>query len=315
MPNEYYYNLGTLDLYNFRDKEKAMQNYCLRMLNRSTQIFKYNGLPDSIPDYMLERILQMGGFAAFAKYKDTLYAFSGGLGGEPDVYYRPTVFTVSNPALNFSKQLEIDKDCIIMKNDSSMMGLCDMFRRYATAMVENDISFDKASKNLRVAFLIAAPDDDTKDSADKFINDIETGESASIAENGFFEGVTVQPMQHTANRTLTELIEYHQYLRASWFNELGLNANYNMKRESLTTAESDMNFDALLPLIDDMLICRQEALKKINKMFNTDISVSLNSAWKDIHETLTKKPDNAPEPETENESEVKEDVEEPSETK
>ena len=299
--DKYFYEFGELSLYNFKDKPRAMFNYIRRMLNRTIQIFKYTGLPETIPAYMLERMLQLNGYAGFAEVDGNLYAFRGGLGGEPDVYYRPTIFTVSNPALNFSKQLEIDKDCIIMKNDSNIMGLLDMFRKYATAIVENEISFDKASKNLRATFLISAQDDDTKDAADYFLDGLETGESAAIGETAFLEGLKVQPLLTAgANRILSELIEYHQYLKASWFNELGLNANYNMKRESLTTAESDMNFDALLPLIDDMLSSRKDGIEKINKMFGTNISVSLNSAWKDIHETLTEKPDNAPaNPETE----------------
>lgn len=301
MKDEYYYNFGVMELYDFRDKPRAMMNYIIRMLNRTTQIFQYDGLPETIPAYMLESLLQRNGYAGFAKVKGDLYAFRGGLGGEPDVYYRPTIFTVSNPALDFSKQLEIDKDCIIVKNDSNLMGLLDMFRKYATALVENEISFDKASKNLRATFLISAQDDDTKDAADLFLEGIESGESATIGETAFLEGLKVQPLQNAgANRILSELIEYHQYLKASWFNELGLNANYNMKRESLTTAESDMNFDALLPLIDDMLQCRQDGIKKVNEMFDTNISVSLNSAWADIHDTLTEpetEPDTDPEPE------------------
>lgn len=280
-----------MKLYDFKNKPHAMMNYIIRMLNRTTQIFKYDGLPDTIPAYMLEGMLQRYGCVGFAEVEGNLYAFRGGLGGEPDVYYRPTIFTVSNPALNYSKNLVIDKECVIVKNDSNLMGLLDMFRKYATAMVENDISFDKASKNFRASFLISAQDDETRDSAQAFLENMESGESATVGETPFLEGLSVQPlMSASASRMMSELIEYHQYLKASWYNELGLNANYNMKRESLTTAESDMNFDALLPLIDDMLECRKIGIEKVNKMFGTNISVSLGSAWADIHETLVENP-------------------------
>ena len=72
-----------------------------------------------------------------------------------------------------------------------------------------------------------------------------------------------------------------QYLKASLLNELGLEANYNMKRESLNATEAQMGDDALQPLIDNMLKCRQEAAEKINEMFGTDISVEFNSAWEE----------------------------------
>ena len=85
---------------------------------------------------------------------------------------------------------------------------------------------------------------------------------------------------------MTNLIEYHQYLKASWFNEIGLNANYNMKRESINSEEAQLNSDSLLPLIDNMLSCRQQAAEKINAMFGTNISVELSSSWEDNQEEL-----------------------------
>ena len=54
-----------------------------------------------------------------------------------------------------------------------------------------------------------------------------------------------------------------------------------MKRESINSGESQLNNDALSPLIDDMLKQRQEGAEKVNAMFGTNISVEFNSAWKD----------------------------------
>ena len=72
-----------------------------------------------------------------------------------------------------------------------------------------------------------------------------------------------------------------QYLKASQYNDLGLNANYNMKRESLNSTESQLNDDALMPFIDDMIANREEGLDQFNKMFGTNIKVKKSSAWED----------------------------------
>ena len=61
-----------------------------------------------------------------------------------------------------------------------------------------------------------------------------------------------------------------------------------MKRESINSNEAQLNDDMLLPLIDDMLKNRQDALDKVNDMFGTDISVELNSAWEDNQIELDK---------------------------
>lgn len=78
---------------------------------------------------------------------------------------------------------------------------------------------------------------------------------------------------------ITQLIELIQYYKASMYNELGLNANYNMKRERLNLGEVSMNVDVLLPYVDNMLKERQNAVEKINEMFDTEISVKLASSW------------------------------------
>ena len=209
------------------------------------------------------------------------------MGGEPDVYYMPTVYTIANPALKLSKSLEIGSECVVMPNDSLYLGLIPMFARYASGMTENELSMKIAIINSRIVDLISAPDDRTRASAEKFLADIEDGKPGVIAENAFLDGIRAQPYGTTANsNALTNLIEMEQYFKASWFNELGLNANYNMKRESLNTSESQMNNDALLPLVDDMLKCRKLAVEKVNEMFGTEISVSLASSWEDNEQEI-----------------------------
>lgn len=277
----YYFDKFVGKLYDFNDKELAVRNYIAYMLDRTQRIFEYKGLPDTVPQRMLEFLLQVNGYACFGECNGELYAFYGGLGGEPDAYYRPTVCVVANPFLKFNKTFKIDKDCVIMRNDSLLYGLLPLFSRYATAMAENDISFRLSSVNTRIEFLLSAPDDSTKQAAEKFLKDIEEGKQGVIASNEFLEGIKAQEVGRSM-RTFTDLIEYQQYLKASWFNEIGLNANYNMKREKLSTTESQMNNDALLPLVEDMLEQRRLACEKINEMFGTDISVEFASSWEKL---------------------------------
>lgn len=286
--------------YDFANKAKCIHRHIAYMLNRTQSMFRWDGLPDSIPERSLELFLQMNGNVCFYKYNEKLYVFTGGMGGEPDVYYMPTIYTIANPALKLSKSLTIDVDCVVMPNDSLYLGLIPMFSRYATALTENELSMKIAIINSRIVDLISAPDDRTKASAEKYLSDIEDGKPGVIAENAFFDGIRAQPYGTTANsNALTNLIETEQYYKASWYNELGLNANYNMKRESLNTSESQMNNDALLPLVDNMLKCRQLAIEKVNKMFGTEISVSLASSWEDNeqeidieHKQLSGQPEN-----------------------
>ena len=286
--NKYVYGmLGGSSEYDFANKPACIRQHIAYMLNRTQSMFRWNGLPNTIPERSLELFLQTNGNVCFYKHNGDLYVFTGGMGGEPDAYYMPTVYTIANPALKLSKALEIGSECVVMPNDSLYLGLIPMFTRYASGMTENELSMKLAIINSRIVDLISAPDDRTRSSAEKFLADIVDGKPGVIAENAFLDGIRAQPYGTTANsNALTNLIEMEQYFKASWFNELGLNANYNMKRESLNTSESQMNNDALLPLVDDMLKCRERAVEKVNEMFGTEISVSLASSWEDNEQEI-----------------------------
>ena len=279
--------LGGSPEYDFADKSACIRQHIAYMLNRTQSMFRWDGLPDKIPERSLELFLQTNGNVCFYRHNGELYVFTGAMGGEPDEYYMPTVYTISNPALKLSKSLEIGSECVVMPNDSLYLGLLPLFTRYASGMTENELSMKLAIINSRIVDLISAPDDRTRSSAEKYLSDIADGKPGVIAENAFLDGIRAQPYGTTANsNALTNLIETEQYFKASWFNELGLNANYNMKRESLNTSESQMNNDALLPLVDDMLKCRERAVEKVNKMFGTEISVSLASSWEDNEQEI-----------------------------
>ncbi len=266
----------------FKEKDGAVFMHTSYMLNRTQSMFKYSGLPDTIPQRMLELYLQVNGNCCITEVDGSLYAFTGGLGGEPDEYYRPTIYTVANPALKFSANLKINDECIVIPNDSLLLGLMPLFNRYASLMTETELSIYIALINSRLIDLISASDDATKASAEKMIENVEKGNLGVIAETAFLEGLKALPYGSQGNSNqFTQLIETEQYLKAGWFNDIGLNANYNMKREALSTAESQLNDDALLPLVDDLLRCRKNAIEKVNEKYGTNITVDLFSSWQD----------------------------------
>lgn len=266
-------------IYNHLDKRKNVADMVTYMFNRSNIMFKYHNLPETIPETELEKLLQTNGFAIVGKINGDLYAINGGLGGETDVYNRPTIATVSVPYFNFNDTWVIDKDCVVIKNDSNAIGLIPMFVKYCTLMNENEITMMLATVNKRIQNLLSANDDNTVESAKQFLKDVFEGKTGVIAESKLFDSLKVNNSSTNAQVNLKDLFEFEQYLKASMYNEIGLSANFNMKRERLTSAEIETNSDNLYPLVDDMLNNRRLAIEKINEMFETDIEVEFNSSW------------------------------------
>lgn len=266
-------------MYDVKDKELNLKQYNTLTLNKTLSMFEWENLPESLPYNELERRLQTNGWAFVTEVEGNLYTFTGGLGGVPDVYGRPTTITISNPALNFYKTLDVEKDGVLIKNDDEKMGLLPIFNRFNTSLVENDISMKMVLINSRMQTLISASDDKTKASAELYLKKLLEGEMSVIGEAALFDGVEVHQNSGQSGGNITSLIEHHQYVKATLHNELGLNSNFNMKRERLVSDEINAVEDTLYPLIDNMMKCRLKAVEKINEMFNTDIRVDYGSIW------------------------------------
>ena len=267
-----------------KNKDTAVMAFIENTLAKTQAMFVYEGLPDTVPAEELERLLQTEGNAFFAEVNGDLYALQGAAGGEPDPYNRPTIYTVANPALKLNKSYKIGVDGVFIKNDTNGNSLLPIIGKFAVLYTDGIISLNTASILTRITMLISASDDKTKQSADEFLKKILDGDFSVIGENAFFKGVNMQTAATSNTQYITQLVELVQYYKANMLNELGLNANYNMKRERLNTGEVAMNVDVLLPYVDNMLHERQKALKKVNEMFGTEINVRLGSSWYLEHE-------------------------------
>ena len=260
------------------DKEALKKQIISQMLTKTITIFKYDNLPETITDKDIEIITQVNGYSIWKEVDGKLYVFYGSLGGEPNPYYLPTIAIIANPALRYNASLKIDEECVVMLNDYLYTGLMPLFNKYGSLLTEADISLKYAIINARVPALLQSDNDNTYKSALAFFQKIEDGDGYGvIASKEFFEGIKSQDFYKQPY--IKDLIESIQYIKASWYNEIGLNSQFNMKREALNSAESRLNDDILHPTIDVMLQCRKKAVEKINKMFGTNITVELNSVW------------------------------------
>ena len=273
------FDVSTQDL----SLDKLTEYYIKDTLIRTQKMFKYNNLPKTIPKEQLELLLQRNGYAVITKVNGELYAFYGGLGGEPNAYYLPTIATVANPALKFSKSMVIDKECVVIKNDVMFMGLMPLIQSTSYLLAQADISFKYALINGRMKAIVTAPNDETKASLDEMFRQIEKGSSLKVVvDDDLMNELKVSP--YGTNDNGIDIIELKQYIIGSFYQKLGIQSNFNMKREALNSAESALNDDILYPLIDEILEERQKGIEKINELYGTNISVELSSIWKQLRD-------------------------------
>ena len=267
--------------YDYKAKTRNVSNMNSYMFAKTLSMFEYQGLPETIPQRELERLLQTNGYAFITKAPDgELYAFSGSLGGtERDPYGQPTQITIANVALNFNKTLDLNRDGVLLRNDDVCIGVLPLFEKCNTLLVENYVNMVMWGFNSRIQKLITAPDDKSKDSADLYMKKIIDGELSIVGDNAMFDGVKMQAPAASSGTGVQQMIEYHQYIKSEMFNEIGLSSNFNMKRERLISSEVDQAEDSLFPFVYNMMENRNFGIAAINEMFGLNITVDFGSVW------------------------------------
>ena len=132
--------------------------------------------------------------------------------------------------------------------------------------------------NKRIQHLISASDDNTFESAKEYLKQVYDGNLGIIAENKLFDSLKINN-SNTNTTSMRELIEFNQYIKATMYNEIGLQANADMKRERMIQAEVITSNVNIYPLVDNMLEVRRLALEKINEKYGLDIEVEFSSSW------------------------------------
>ena len=267
-------------VYDYKAKTRNVNNMISYMFAKTLSMFEYQGLPETIPQRELERLLQTYGYAFITEVNGELYAMAGSLAGtEKDPYGQPTEITINNVALNFNKTLNLKADGVLICNDDVRIGLVPLFEKGSTLLAENDVNMVMWGINSRIQKLISAPDDKSRESAELYIKKIIDGDLSIIADNALFDGVKMQAQTSSSVAGVQQMIEYHQFVKSNLYNEIGLSSNFNMKRERLISSEVDQAEDSLFPFVYNMMENRNFGIAAINEMFGLNITVDFGSVW------------------------------------
>lgn len=266
-------------MYDYKDKRINVLNMNTQMLNKTLGMFEYDGLPESIPSVEIERRLQTKGYVFIYEVDGVLYALDGSMSGELDVYGHHLEITLNNTFLNLHKTVKID-DGVLIKNDDFNVGLIPLYDKYHSILNENEITMMMNNFSNRMQRFISAGDDKTKTSAEIFIQNIIKGELGVIAESQIFDGLRNNNNSVNGVSSL-DLIEFQQYMKASLYNEIGIDLNFNMKRERLTSGEVQQNSEFLYPLVNSMYRNRVTGIDLLNAKYELDVQVHYGSIWKE----------------------------------
>ena len=237
--------------------------------------------------------LILDGSICITDFNNKLYSCIGNPGGEPDEYYKPTIFTISNPILG-SKQVKDGNDGIIIYNtaiDSFAYtghsfifdnGLYNLISQTATLLADNIISINCNQINSRVLAFVTADSESQAVAGEAVMKRMYAGKPYQILRSDMIDKINVNPLNTSSVGTnLTQLVELHNYIIANFFQSIGIKSNNVMKRERLINSEIDSQNDYLKISLLEILTSWQVGFDKVNELYGTDISVNLNPALLD----------------------------------
>ena len=276
--------------YDITSKTKNVQNIIDGVLNKTLTMFLYTNLPDSLPIDELEKILQLNGMGFLITIDEQLVILKGAYNyDEVDIYNRPFKINCYLPDKKQYKMFNIS-DGVLIKNDYLERGLLPIFKKWGYLINESELTLIIANRFKRMVKTFIANDDPTAESVRTYLSKVDNGESSLITSNLLWESIKIDG--ETISNTLHELIEYDNYIKSELYKEIGLYSNDNMKKERLITSEVETGINSIFPLVDNMMNCSQQAIKKINEKFNTNISIEFTSSWEyrlNLGENITEK--------------------------
>lgn len=260
------------------------------LLNKVASCFYLKNLPETIDEwYTKTNLLLDGNVCITDKLDGKLYSFIGGLGGQPDEYYVPTIFTIANPILG-SAQIKIGEDGVVIYNTSTdkfygqtfCSGLFELINQTATLLADNIISINASQINSRVQAIVTADSDPQAVAAEVILKKLYAGRPYQVLRSDMVDKIQVNPMSTASvSSNITELVNLHNYIIGNFFQSIGIKTNNIRKNAHVLQEEIDAQDQYLQLSVLEILTSWQKGFDEVNEMYGTDIQVELNPVMLD----------------------------------
>lgn len=261
------------------------------LLNVLLSMFEYNGLPDSLPDWLIETILVTEGSCGVCEINGQIVTGTGGYCGNV-VNFLPTEYQITNVGIG-SKRGIIGKDFAVGVNNITKSPDWYLMQT-ATILTEIDVSERVNVLFSRFLRIPRVRDNKEKMAVESAVKAILDGRfEATVSDNvlhnvingdtpmDFLDLVDVKEVDK-----LQYLNQYRDNIVKRFFQYYGQGMQTTAKLAQQTTDELHGNDTVAMIHVLDRLKQRKKFVDCINTLFGTNISVDLSEAWRDQREEM-----------------------------
>lgn len=250
------------------------------LIQKILSVFEFDGIPETwSKDYFLYTLFVWGFVAVVETDKFGVIPQHCSLFGY-DVFYRPTNVTIANPLLRGILQPQIGVDCELIKMQPDYGSCWDIVSYYADLLALASESLAVNIVNSKLAYVFACDNKTVAESFKKMYDKLNEGNPAVFADSKLFDE-SGEPLWTTFQNNLKQnyvagdMLNDMLKIDARFCTEIGI-PNVNMAKNSgVTDNEVEANNVDTKSKVSLWLETMSEGLKKVNEMFDMNLSVKL----------------------------------------
>lgn len=236
----------------------------------------------SVRDFLYYCLFRFGSVAVFRNAKMGL-VFNPGTFKGYDFYYQPTSYLIVNPALDKSIELEIGKDCEIIKIAPDYLGIWDTISFYAEKMSMLDSAINMSIVNSKLAWILGARNKSIAQTIKKIFDKVSRGDPLVIYDAKMQDDPQTkkEPWQFLERTNIknsyitTDQLQDFQTLLNNFDSEIGIPTIPYQKKERMVTSEADSR---IIDSTSRSIVWKNtldQCFKLVNEMFDLDLSCEL----------------------------------------
>lgn len=276
--------------------KKQLRYWTEVLTEKCVNIFRWSGLPDSIPQKEIELALTFRGFCGIIVNDGKYWATMGSMSGVTPYPDEFTKYLYATPKFsgwaNYKKLYSGNSNVAIISNNYTKLSTYDLIRRYAYLFAHADLTFQAVLINIRSTGILAAQNQQQADSLNAWYSKLVKGDTMAIVDKDDLsslissQGLRSIANQYPSSSMLSDVFNVHDNLMRSFFNDIGLPMSKN-KKEREIEAEISQDNARILFNVNDMLEMRKEGCREVQRVFGEIWEVELSDEYKQV--TLTSK--------------------------
>lgn len=254
--------------------------YADYLFKKILSVFKFNGLPDTWAENYFKYILFGYGYLTVFKHDQFgVIPQNCSLSDTYSIFYQPKKVLVANPVLQRSIEMEVGKDCELIKVQPDYRSVLDIVSFYADMLAVSAEAMGMNLLNSKVSYVFMAENKAQAETFKKAYDKLSSGEPFVVIDKSLMGGdgtVRWQMFeQHVGQNYIVDRVLNDMKTIEDQFNtKIGIpNAN-TQKRERLISSEVESNDIDTTALVNLWLDTMRKDIEIVNSKYDLNISVN-----------------------------------------